>query len=412
MIQALHPGAAGQAVFTADGSLLVPRGVFGLSAVCVQRGTVTAEAWAGVPASRIVRNGVDVVRAQNGNRLGDGGGDGGMSGARQSDTRENIAAAPYQIFLGGGGGGGAGGYNGNGGDGGDWIDGNVGGTAANWVGKSAAAGSGGGGGGICGGRDYKPAGGGGVGLNGIGATGAGGTAFPSSAGGGSGGGAGVAAPYGTTQYGDYSGTAGGVYGGAQGDQRNAQTYVKRGRGGALAWKNNVLVYPGEILQVYPGGGAVRVIWGNGRTYPSNAGNTPTYRYYRIWMTANNGGDLFGIGELEMRATAGGPDLTTPATPCAASSWHPNGHIPGFLVNDTADAWLTSSGAAPAWVTVDMGAVTRVEELAIRGVPDEIARMPRDFIVEGSNDNATWDVIKLIAGQTTWALNTFKTFSLI
>lgn len=260
----------GQVVFTTDTLWVVPAGVFAISALCIQRGTVAGETWTAVPGARISRAGVDLVRAKNGDRLGAGGGDGGFSGARMHDTTGDPGGGST-IWLGAGGGGGAGGYSGSGGAGGDWVDSAYGGSSSDWVGKNGAGG--GGGGGICGSTDYAAGGGGGVGLLGTGSSGLGGTAFPSSAGGGSSGGAGASTPYGNTYaLGQNASGIGGTYGGAAGDFRGG-VYPKRGRGGANAWDNGIAVYPGETLQIYvQGNGGVRVLWGGDRFYPNNAGN--------------------------------------------------------------------------------------------------------------------------------------------
>ena len=261
----------GQAVFTVDTLWVVPPGVFLISAVAMQRGTVSGESWPTVPASRIARAGVDLLRAQNGNRLGDGGGEGGFSGGSTSQTYDG-GGADYG-YYGGGGGGGGGGYGGPGGDGGTALHPDSGGNAAMWVGKAAAANSGGGGGAMCGTIFYAPGGGGGVGLNGVGSSGAGVSAWPSSANPGSNGGYGGATTSGGSWAVGENGAIGGNYGGAQGDKRGAASYASRGRGGANAWANNIAVYPGETLQIYvQGNGGVRVLWGGDLFYPNNAGN--------------------------------------------------------------------------------------------------------------------------------------------
>ena len=59
----------------------------------------------------------------------------------------------------------------------------------------------------------------------------------------------------------------------------------------------------------------------------------------------------------------------------------------------------------------MGAVTRVAEIAIWSVHDLIARMPRDFIFQGSNDGTTWTDIKTFTGITGWTASTATTFDL-
>jgi hypothetical protein len=69
------------------------------------------------------------------------------------------------------------------------------------------------------------------------------------------------------------------------------TYTTGGGGGGLGWKNNIAVTPGQSYTVVVGaggtgeassgvnfcgpggGGAVRIIWGTGRAFPStNTGN--------------------------------------------------------------------------------------------------------------------------------------------
>lgn len=95
----------GQQVFTAAGTTnwTVPDGVTSISMVAVQAHGQAA-------ATTVTVNSVVVCRAQNGARIGDGGGDGGFAGtSSQGGLGENDAYA--------GGGGGAGGYSGNGGAG-------------------------------------------------------------------------------------------------------------------------------------------------------------------------------------------------------------------------------------------------------------------------------------------------------
>ena len=156
-----------------------------------------------------------------------GGGSGGNGGVLTADG------------TGGGGGGGAGGYSGNGGNGG--------GVTSSTTGSNGTAGSGGGGGG--GGSSYNPAyggaSGGGVGIYGLGSNGSAGisgTAASSAGGGGSGGNDGQLKGNGTGTGGTYGG------GGAGGGDNP---------GGA----SNSAAATGAQ-------GAVRVIWGAGRAFPS------------------------------------------------------------------------------------------------------------------------------------------------
>jgi hypothetical protein len=158
-----------------------------------------------------------------GGYVGDGGGNGGAGGQGYGGDGVDANAE-------GGGGGGAGGYSGSGGQGASYHAGLPGG----------AAGSGGGGGGG-GGSDGGGGGGGGVGLLGQGTSGlAGGKNSPSYSNGGSGGANGTAT--GSVTIGD--GFNGGAYGGGGGG-------VDSGSVGGLG-----------------GVGAVRIIWGPGRSFPT------------------------------------------------------------------------------------------------------------------------------------------------
>jgi hypothetical protein len=143
--------------------------------------------------------------------VGDGGGNGGQGGRTGNNA-------------GGGAGGGAGGYTGNGGNGGAGNNDGLPGTAG-------AGGGGGGGEGSSGGTR----GGGGVGLNGEGTSGA----YGSADNGGSGGAGGVIAA-------SSGQLTGGAYGGGGGAEEDDTTIT--GTRGA--------------------GGAIRIIWGSNRAFPS------------------------------------------------------------------------------------------------------------------------------------------------
>ena len=147
-----------------------------------------------------------------GGYVGDGGGNGG-NGAGNDATN---------FYRNGGGGGGAGGYTGNGGTGGS-------------VGNNGAAGSGGGSGGGGGNEPVgngSGGGGGGTGINGVGSNGAGGLANA------------------------FGGLPGGK-GSPDDSPAGSQFYGGGARG----------VYESAVSGTQ---GAVRIIWGAGRSYPSNA----------------------------------------------------------------------------------------------------------------------------------------------
>lgn len=185
--------------------------------------------------------------ATGGSYVGDGGGNGGNGGISTSTLNESQ----------GSGGGGAGGYTGNGGTGGNGQGNPTPGAA-----PTAGQGGGGGGGGATwgtvsgnGNAQSAGAGGGGVGLLGQGANGtatATPTAYTASTGGGGGSG-GTNGGNGTANFAasETSGV-GGTYGG--------------GSGGTTGY--GMSGFPANYVTA-GGGGAVRIIWGAGRSYPSS-----------------------------------------------------------------------------------------------------------------------------------------------
>lgn len=160
----------------------------------------------------------------------DGGGNGGNGG---QDSQN----------YGGPGGGGAGGYTGNGGNG---ATSQANGQGA--VSGQGGSGGGGGGGGKGGQSEAGGGGGGGVGLFGQGSSGNGGGGQPQNGTAGSGGQGGSGGNGGSAggNSGVHNGGSGGTYGGGHGGPQSSQTAGS------------------------PGQGAVRIIWGTGKSFPNNA----------------------------------------------------------------------------------------------------------------------------------------------
>ena len=176
-----------------------------------------------------------VTVSGGGGGKGTGGSSGGVGGTYTGDGGGNGGAGSASNGWGGGGGG-AGGYSGDGGAGGS--------SSGNDYAGNAGGGGGGGGGGGHSGSDSsdsfrKGGGGGGVGINGEGSSGAGGVSH------GQGGSAGSAGQNGNSSDANYGG-AGGIYGGGGGGTNDTTGNFSRS----------------------PSGGAVRIIWGPGRAFPS------------------------------------------------------------------------------------------------------------------------------------------------
>ncbi len=214
-------------------------------------------------------------------------------------------------------------------------------------------------------------------------------------------------------YGGWSGryTGNGVGGGA------SQTNLSANLFGADTGTNLGQGGRGGRSSADPGNsGGVRIMWGDDRAFPGNAEDIVRpgwWKFWRIYITAVGSGSVAGLAEIELRATAGGADLTSPSTPMGASS----NNAASLVDNNTSLAWTTASTGSPWWAWADLsasnyGQAQPAVELALWPSGSSTASVsPTDFIVQGSLDGTTWTDIKSFSGVTGWTAGTPKIFSL-
>lgn len=154
----------------------------------------------------------------------------------------------------------------------------------------------------------------------------------------------------------------------------------------------------------------------------------SYRYLRIYITANNGSFYIAINEIEMFTADSYIDETNPTqalTAASASQFSTIDNSQAFKAFDNnfslLSNWVvgTNYGSVipvsyPAWITYDFGIEKYIERIKIYPQPrsDLVDRTPKDFIIQGSNDNLTWDDIKAFNNVTDWIAGTGKTFNLV
>jgi hypothetical protein len=141
-----------------------------------------------------------------------------------------------------------------------------------------------------------------------------------------------------------------------------------------------------------------------------------YRYWRVNISANNGGASFVvIAELEFRATHGGSDLTSPGlapTRALASSEANSSNIAAYGFDDNSTNKWTAN-ATSGWLRWDFGTETSVTEIALMGqyiTGDQATFAPKDFIVEASPDGVNWLTRKTVTGQTAWGAAEVRVFN--
>lgn len=144
-----------------------------------------------------------------------------------------------------------------------------------------------------------------------------------------------------------------------------------------------------------------------------------YRWWRLFIETTRSTTVSVIiEELELRATPGGADLTSPTTPISASAeyvgFRPSGAIDDGTGGGTGTSWRAGApGANPTnqWLLMDLGTVVTVRELAIKSTTTEASK-PILFRLEGSNDAVNFTTVQSFYVPPTddWGNMVWKAFT--
>ena len=143
--------------------------------------------------------------------------------------------------------------------------------------------------------------------------------------------------------------------------------------------------------------------------PSLSLYTIPVRQWRVNITANNGHALWTqINELEFLAS-GAPQSPVPGA-CIASKYQDNtNETPKNAFDANTSTGWTFQGT-PAWIAQLFQSDPGIDAVRITG-PSDVARAPKDFTVDYSDDGGeTWTTVLTISGETGWAANEVRTFT--
>ena len=141
---------------------------------------------------------------------------------------------------------------------------------------------------------------------------------------------------------------------------------------------------------------------------------PTYRYWRLSISAQNGDySQACLGEIQLRPVAGGATATTTQTPISSSIASYYGYPPSTLVDgNLSTLWLSAPAPAfPFTLTLDLGAPTAITEVAICPQPSATTRAPSQFTVQGSLDGINFTNVKEFVGVHNWVDGQLRAFAL-
>ena len=141
----------------------------------------------------------------------------------------------------------------------------------------------------------------------------------------------------------------------------------------------------------------------------------SYRYIRIYITANNGDAYTSIQEIELHTTYGGSDVTSTSSATGQSDYYNTNTFARTLdggMEYSLECYVSATGVGfPHWGYVDLGEKSVIRELKMwsQNYAGGAARAPKDFKVQGSNDLSTWIDLSVQTNITNWVAGTPKVF---
>lgn len=124
-----------------------------------------------------------------------------------------------------------------------------------------------------------------------------------------------------------------------------------------------------------------------------------YRYYRLVFSKNsaNNNRYYTVNEFALYGQIGaaGTNLCIGATASASGNY--GSQVAKLAIDGNPTTyWESSLDGEPSWLKVDLGVARVVRSMVIKSTAfaEEI---PRDFTLQGSNDNSTWTVIETYTG---------------
>ncbi len=128
----------------------------------------------------------------------------------------------------------------------------------------------------------------------------------------------------------------------------------------------------------------------------------TYRYWRIYVTEVDGSTEFAsFSEVEFFGAVGGPDLTTGLGGSVTQSGDNAVGGASSAVDNSIGSEAGSSFPLPYWWRIDFGTPTYIDYITIRAQRIVPNRSPKSFIVQGSNDAASWTDVTAFGPSTGW-----------
>lgn len=140
-----------------------------------------------------------------------------------------------------------------------------------------------------------------------------------------------------------------------------------------------------------------------------------HRYWRLYVSANNGGNYVEIAELEFRETAGVPQVPTGGTALRSSAFSASSTYQASNAFDGSNStrWR-AAGNAYEWIGYDFGSGNEIEpvEILLGAYTSTTTNTPKFFALEYSDDGVTWNLYSWFEEESSWANGEARTLSIV
>jgi len=137
-----------------------------------------------------------------------------------------------------------------------------------------------------------------------------------------------------------------------------------------------------------------------------------HTYWRINVTANNGGAYLSLNEIEFRAAVGGSDQCTGGTVLFSSqAGGTDNAATNAFDNDQSSKW-TSNSTPTGYIGYQFASPVNVGQIAITATyPGQGSYAPKAFSLQYSDNGSDWMTIKeLSTNETGWGTQETRLFS--
>jgi Putative phage tail protein len=138
------------------------------------------------------------------------------------------------------------------------------------------------------------------------------------------------------------------------------------------------------------------------------GGGTTYRYWRLYMTANDGSIFWSLSRFKLMEGATDRALAYTAT-AASGSVDP---VTNAFDDNLGTEWTNNTAPAAAWIAVDLGAAYTIDEYRISSQRVVTGRTPSAWVLQGSNSSISgpWFDVDSRTGETGFGIQETRAYT--